>query len=160
MNIVFLDIDGVLNRPTARTTALDRRCVAALNTILAASGARVVVSSDWRKHYTLARIAATLAESGFRGDIIARTPVLPGAQRGEEIRTWLHVSSTPEAFVILDDRDDMSDLGRHLVRTDANCGLTDADATRALRILHTKTGAPSARAGKLVRRGSMNTIAR
>ncbi len=106
-----------------------------------ATRAGVVVSSDWRKHYTLARIATTLAESGFRGDIIACTPVLAGAQRGEEIKTWLHVASTPKAFVILDDRGDMSDLGRHLVRTDADRGLTDADAARALRILHKATGA-------------------
>ena len=78
MKVVFLDIDGVLNRAAARTPALNRQCVASLNVIVAASRAGVVVSSDWRKHYTAAKITAVrTASAPYRSKSFCGSPASP-----------------------------------------------------------------------------------
>lgn len=134
--VLFLDIDGVLNHAAIvenSSEPLDRDCVARLNAILEASGAAVVISSTWRIHLSPRQIDATLRRYGFTGCIIGATPVIPAAERGEEIKTWLQVKGEGVTrFVILDDRDDMGDLRPHLVRTTWEEGLRDSDAERAI----------------------------
>lgn len=105
MKIIFIDIDGVL--ATAPCWSMktdnkwdaypfDKKAVKVLNKILEQTGAEMVLSSDWKYHYTMDQIKEIFLE--FNGVIKApfdTTPMLPtsGADleggRIGEINLWL-----------------------------------------------------------------------
>jgi hypothetical protein len=141
--ILFLDIDGVLVRAYQKpdgswyaNSEPDRACVTYLNAITDLSGAAIVVSSSWRIKGA-DEVCAILKGWGVTGDVIGITPVLSDNEyvpRGDEIKTWFEIFIVPDntPFVILDDNDDMGDLGCHLVQTDSLVGLTRENAWAAL----------------------------
>ena len=146
--VVFLDMDGVMGagRVWAQNAAkrwtcpagwVDPAMVARLNRLVRRTGARVVVSSSWRKYLGADGVAAVLAACGFAGEVLGATPVLPGdppSWRGREIDRWLMAHPRVRDWVVLDDLAVSVDLGR-LVRTDPRHGLTDDDVARAVAIL-------------------------
>jgi histidinol phosphatase-like enzyme len=156
MKVIFLDFDGVLCNIESISAGYKARtepeqdpygphddCVAALNRIIAETGAVIVVSSTWRKCMTPnARMRQTLSRWGVKGDMIGTTPVLNRDEyaykrRGSEIQFWLNTVRTPvTSFVILDDDSDMAHLSHRLVRTSMQDGLTETDADRAIAILN------------------------
>lgn len=158
MKVIFLDIDGVMNnleslrypRTKVRSSkhsysAAHPSCVQALNRIIAATDAQIVISSTWRG-IGLGVLREILRAWGVVGTIVSRTPDLSrqhgsiyGApERGAEIQQWLdaYLDLDIDSFVILDDGDDMGQLRLHLVQTDYEQGLTEADADRAIAILN------------------------
>lgn len=167
MKLVFLDIDGVLNsRDWLYSTEQQRleveyqgnehlmingEAVARLNRILAASGAKIVVSSSWRCGHKLPRLREILKAAGVEGEVVGATPryvELPNdepAQRGHEIQVWLDRNGGkgreepnfgwPAPFVILDDDRDMVHLMPRLVKTTFAAGLLDEHVTQALAML-------------------------
>ena len=143
--ILFLDIDGVLNRCGATpkdARGLEEPKVGLLEWILQRTGARVVLSSTWRKaDHLLQRISAVLASRGH--PILDCTPVLDGqpapgsllytsVPRGSEIQAWLNDNPEVARFVILDDDADMGPLLPHLVNTYSFTGLTPEIATECV----------------------------
>ena len=140
IRVVFLDIDGVLNNPNTRRgsiLSLDPVCIANLNRITRETGARIVVSSTWRRFDGINDI---LGHRGIIAEIIWITPDLD-RDRGSEIAEWLRYSTRffdVSGVVILDDDNDMGRLSDHLVQTDPVIGLSDADADRAVQILSTQ----------------------
>ncbi len=149
MKVIFLDIDGVLvntdallaGRKLDGNVRFAPECVRALNAITEATGAALVISSNWRRFNK--DMFAILAENGVRGQIIGQTPdlgtvrrsgVVVTVDRGREILAWLSLHR-PERFIILDDEDDMGDLLPRLVQTDYSTGLTESDAQRAIGLL-------------------------
>ena len=170
MKVIFLDIDGVLvnHRSWDRERHFDHlpadeRCVRALNRILAASGAVIVVTSTWRLDRDLAELREILnVRFGVTGQVIDKTPriareVFPGegysrlqvaAGRGDEIAAWLAAGDSHhdiQSFVILDDDNDMGEFLNRTVLTDCKEGLSEADADRALTILLTVNPRASSR---------------
>lgn len=154
MKIIFLDFDGVLNSrafenayPPAQSVglapndrwihAIDPAAVELLNGVVRGSGAKVVISSTWRRGFPIEKIRAFLVTRGFEGEVIDVTPshVRAGAQRGDEIQAWLDNHPEVTAFVILDDVDDMAHLLDRLVRTDIATGLRAEHCTKALELL-------------------------
>lgn len=148
MRYIFLDIDGVLNslawsrrKPTPGRWDLDPACIARVNYLCEATGADVVISSSWRTHMKPRHLVELLTKQGLRANIIGLTPYLVDrleeAPRGDEINQWIaqNVTANHNAFVILDDRDDMQSLIRYLVQTDGEIGITDADVDRAISML-------------------------
>lgn len=175
MKIVFLDIDGVLNtsreysrynqafendpdpEATARISPHNRHVehlfgkehVEALNIITDQSGAKIVVSSSWRRFYHgkdgapgLDELADLLKRVGVKAEVIDKTPALFPKKlslpvyRGDEIQAWLaEHKGQVEKFVILDDDNDMVHLKPKHIRTKGWVGLTPDDAQKALRIL-------------------------
>lgn len=156
--LVFLDFDGVLNsfdwwkrRPSKGEHTMLDRCLhnldpdalKRLGRLLEASGAYVVVSSVWRKNWTLLQLQNMLESRGLERQYALRlrgcTPehqqIRDGKTgRGWEIDTWLEV--TPNAnFVIIDDDSDMDPHMDRLVQTEPEWGLTDERVDQALRIL-------------------------
>ncbi|NUQ73314.1 MAG: hypothetical protein HUU21_07145 [Polyangiaceae bacterium] len=148
MKVVFLDIDGVLNRlaligsggrPLDR---LDAAAVSRLGEIVARSGAKVVISSSWRAHRTLDELRAMLSELGFSGEVIDKTPELeaslygdPFLVRAREIKAWIEAQREPiESYVILDDAY-LDEAAQHLVKTETTAGLLDEHVALALEIL-------------------------
>lgn len=140
MNVLFLDVDGVLNSeafyhrhsPIPRPP-LDRDAVALLDGLVRDANAAVVVSSAWRGHPLL---GTWLRTHGFGGQIVGQTPRLSGLDRGAEIAAWLlRHGRRVERFAILDDDDDMGPLADRLVRCDWRVGLTPECCNRVAALL-------------------------
>ena len=144
MNVIFLDIEGVLVNLGAQGTGgeADPACVARLNRLTESSGAALVVSSTWRSQ-GLDEITGLLRGWGVTAPVAGITDDLSyldltspiGIQRGDEIGQWLDAHPEVEAFVILDDDDDMAGLRPYLVQTEDGVGLTDEQAERAGAVL-------------------------
>lgn len=157
MNIIFLDIDGVLNSRQSmlkkhqtteypitkiedKTTWPDPILVSRLNKIIEITDSNIVISSVWRS-LGLDRIIEILEKVGVKSKVIGITAKLSGLSRGEEIQNWLDFSSqviTISNFVILDDDSDMPGLESNLVKTDNEVGLQDEDVEKAIEILNRK----------------------
>lgn len=144
--VIFLDIDGVLANVATRYRHGDPACVARLNRITDATGARIVVSSTWRFQPD---IKDKMAAWGVTGEVIGITPdgskrdangLYVSVPRGHEIYDWMfanHYDGT--RIAILDDDNDMELLVDFLVRTDTYLGLQDADVDKAIALLQVPT---------------------
>lgn len=93
MKVIFLDIDGVLNTwsfianlPASASyqDAIDPEAVARLNRIVEVSGAKVVISSSWRRKHTSKDMQELLDAQGFRGEVIGRTGVFVEPMRSAD----------------------------------------------------------------------------
>lgn len=141
MRVLFLDIDGVLNRTGYRpATSLGLRSwiepelAARLDDVVRAIGATLVMSSDWRRGRDLAVLRAELAAAGISAALRDVTPELAGP-RWREIAAWLAAHDhAAEDAAIVDDMFDMGPLAPRFVRTSPLAGLDDS-AARALRAL-------------------------
>jgi hypothetical protein len=147
VRILFLDIDGVLNRggfsPDAQSSSLDPAAVARLNRVLADTGARLVLSSSWR--YLI--LDGSFTVGGF--DYLLRTHgVTQGALLGHtcadeqtvgraaQIRRWMQDHGPVLEWAAVDDHPlQLGDEDWRQVRTDSTLGLTDADADALAAIL-------------------------
>lgn len=165
MKLLFLDIDGVLNSGRWFHETVDQRkysleigesmmarhpidaeAVVRLNRICSATGAKVVISSTWRKFDDSYELEQVLRHYGFTGVVVGATPVLDTRtcvagrtiHRGYEIENWLSgLYGHVQQYCILDDDDDM--LGSqqpNYVRTFFETGLTDIEAAAAIEILN------------------------
>lgn len=162
MKIIFLDIDGVLaTRFRERDEfghLFDPKTVAALRKIIYFTDAKIVVSSTWR--ISGFEVMKELWEHRqLPGEVIDVTGITHHGFRGLEIRTWLNQQITyktkeviqdgtryvepdekidlVDSYVIIDDDSDMLLRQRNqFVQTNAQIGLTEADAIRAIKILN------------------------
>lgn len=146
MNIVFLDIDGVLNgldfiddvfqktQKKVPTFIVNPENVRYLNYIVQTAKAKVVVTSDWKTHKSISEIQEILDHAGFRGEIIGATPSDRG-RRGQSIASWLHQHQT-ECFVILDDAHQLDPLSNFVVWVDPYTGLQSKHAQKAISLLN------------------------
>jgi len=139
--IIFLDVDGVLNNQImykgigeviqVGCDQLDRRCVDMMNNLVACTGAKIVLSSVWRKFDSVEDL---LYNAGLRVDIIGKTPSLgKGTVRGNEIQEWIKDNKDIVGaeywnffnYVILDDDSDMLLCQQeNFFLVDEYCGLT------------------------------------
>lgn len=158
--VIFLDVDGVLNCATSKSSCIDddgrvikgvdSDKVKRLAKIVEATGAEIVLSSDWKdgwsKYYTSSKPSHAkyldnhLYKKG-RLTIKDKTPSTHKGSwfRGEEILAYLRLHQDVENYVILDDTffEDFSikEIREHLVLTGYKVGLTDADVEKAIKIL-------------------------
>lgn len=152
--IIFLDIDGVLNNYSYRTEFPNLICpynIVNLNKIIAATKAKIVISSYWRETIT----TDFLKSFGFIGDVIGYTPRLSfhceafptysySVPRGCEIKAWLElnkadlgVKMSKLKYVILDDDSDMLYWQRDkFLWVDPYNGITPSIAYKAIQILN------------------------
>ena len=133
MKVIFLDVDGVLNSMQDRFSqslkTVDHLLL--LQELVDKTGAKIVLSSSWRGIPSLRKVVETKLKE-INAEIIGVTKSLPES-RGSEIKDWLDSSPEPiEAFVILDDDQDMDDLFDHLVQTSTERGLTRVEMEEAL----------------------------
>ncbi len=162
MKVIFLDIDGVLNSTqtaedwhlktgkggyggffeetdivTDDNVRWGQSLVDNLKKIVDATGARIVISSTWRKHFTCPKFKDMLAIYGWDGaPIYDRTPIM--RIRGQEVKWWVD-KHKPEVYVIIDDYDDfLREQIPFFVQTNPDIGLTQEDAQKAITILNTK----------------------
>jgi myo-inositol catabolism protein IolC len=99
----------------------DRLCA-----VLEATGAMVVLISDWRCNRTVEDLKAELTAAGVVCELAGTTPVL-GQARWREIEAYMQEHDLlVESVVILDDGFDMGPLAARFVRTSPLNGLDDA----------------------------------
>ena len=161
MKVIFLDIDGVLNyelfwknkrqherRKQAHCSAPDDSwdiCsdkIQLLNSLIEDTGAKVVISSSWRKGREVGDFHNIFGFLGFKGEIIDKTPCLEfkdqdgvpyrSVPRGCEIKAWIETNKgilggkmSKFKYVIFDDDSDMLYWQRNnFFWVDPYCGLT------------------------------------
>ncbi len=161
--IIFLDIDGVVNTLMISTEPFNTRrgnisrdgfyfdlcdssdgrvsnqqAVIWLNKLCKDTGAKIVISSTWRRFEKEYTTEQCLRNSGLLPEIeiIGATPYI-GGERGDEIQDWLeeHYPEGNVDFVILDDDSDMGELVSHLVRCNVDHGFGYPEYRAAARIL-------------------------
>lgn len=166
MNVLFLDIDGVLNssrwfkvsyemRKSSRKKYedalvkdysnarweldLSQELVNNLKRVMhKVESLNIVVSSTWRLHYSLDEFKDRLSKllDISPNRIVGKTPRL-FEHRGKEIKQWLD-DRVVEKFVILDDDSDMDELMDHLIQTDTEYGLQRETADKIIEYFNGK----------------------
>lgn len=109
--ILFLDIDGVLVsyddlllRDDNSDHLFRDYSVEALNMLVAYYGAKIVISSTWRKKSHMGNaeeFQGFFDKRGVEAEVIGITPYIKGI-RGDEINAWLDINPT-ERYIVLDD---------------------------------------------------------
>jgi hypothetical protein len=172
MKLIFLDVDGVLNHEiwygSTEYAALDKgsedplvwektqfspRSIELLNRLTDETGAKIVISSSWRKGRTLEELIELFRSVGVTGEVIGSTPCLYfekhpsgydySVPRGCEIKAWLEINKgrlgdkmSRVRYVIFDDDTDMLWWQRDkFLWVDPHSGLTPTLIHRAKRIL-------------------------
>lgn len=163
MKIIFLDIDGVLNRYCDGDDGVFDNFyevyVNNLKRIVEETGAKIVISSSWR-HAGLRRMQELWEERDLPGEIIDITPTINElydngyiqyydmVSRGAEVQCWIDKHEQEiEKYVIIDDMEDFNDEQLpYFVKTWGNnhpeahktygIGLTKECADRAIYILN------------------------
>lgn len=164
VKLLFLDIDGVLNRhdfcPIAKSGSLHKTKVALLNYVLEETGAYIVVSSAWRylvhnKEMSLTGFDWLLRSHGvmhgrLRG--ITRQDTLPEGfekfdlhkphtwpisdERGQQIADYLSDDPYIARYAVVDDLDlGISKCNHPFVQTNQKRGLTLSNARQLVRLL-------------------------
>lgn len=163
MNIVFLDVDGVLNNlndaiafrnkynrafGSGFNWPFNKESMECLRKIVLKSNSRIVITSTWRKSPTGLKVLTTkLAEYGIADRVEGLVPDLARNfkySRGYEIYEFLKKYPNSN-FVILDDEfydyfsgDKKIDLSKHLIHLDIHTGLKKKHIKPALKILNSK----------------------
>ena len=162
---IFLDFDGVLNsdvfytrnKKASEIGDVDPRAVKCLNALIEKTGAKVIISSNWRHDMSLDELREVLTKRGFKHPkkVVGKTPDLgEKAVRGYEILAFLRKRNALKApFVVLDDNDDMDGVEDAFIRTSPKAGLSMAHVEKAVALLQRRgskpvTAAPTKKAAK------------
>jgi HAD domain in Swiss Army Knife RNA repair proteins len=138
MNVIFLDIDGVLNcddspNPRKFPYIVDPPLLSILEDMLVRTGAKVVLSSSWRTD-PVGLLAARFYGVPF-SDVC---PDLPGVSRCEEMLKWLSAHQDVHRYVVIDDESDcLDDLP--LFQPSSKTGLTTEIAEGVVKYLSGET---------------------
>jgi len=144
-NIIFLDIDGVLNtrkhlarqkRKTGSMSSLNWSPIACRHVTLLCKqfDARIVISSTWRYNHTLDELRSFCADNEIAPELVLdTTPALIHEEqmgtyrRGDEIAGWLEDNDWGN-YVILDDLPKAAFLNKqhpHLVQCQQDKGFAE-----------------------------------
>lgn len=149
MNIIFLDIDGVLNshrklievynkthKPhSGYNYPFDEICLNNLKRLVEVTNSKLVITSTWRKDKKgRDTLIKALKEYQLDQSIIGYTPILH-QPRGIEIQAYLSTLEQQANFIILDDDTDMETLVNYLVKTNIKVGLTKENVEEGIKKL-------------------------
>lgn len=149
MNVIFLDVDGVLNsinhlkeeyyknkRPySGYDYPFDRRCLLNLLYLVNITDSYIVITSTWRKDKIGRNILLNeLAKYDLDKRVIGYTDILY-KRRGEEVKDFLLKNSNITNFIIIDDDSDFEGLEDYLIKTNYQNGLTNDDVGKAIKKL-------------------------
>lgn len=120
MNVIMLDIDGVLNSVNSTVafnalgfsrehpSRLDLCAIGLLKRLCDKTDAKIVISSTWRIGRTVEDMIEIFKGYGWDAPIIDMTGRGGvGSCRGDEIKEWLDSQTNVHNYVILDDDSDM-----------------------------------------------------
>ncbi len=161
MNVIFLDIDGVLipnNYCDKNNLDISGEKLKLLKHIIDETNSKVVLISNWRffkeenNGLLFNKLIKILEDAGIF--IYDLTPIIklkmvknndkigfdPYTMRSGEIYKWLSENDV-DNFIIIDDEDYLYDFfgyDDNLILTDNNLGLTNEDVIKAINILNRK----------------------
>ena len=135
MKVIFLDVDGVLN--TNKTLycddSIEAHLVQNLATIVEATGAEIVLTSNWRfSHYSL-----TVLKDAFRYfNLTIYSEIEDQFCRATEIKLWANKHKV-DKYVVLDDEDEnlSARFQEKFIKIDFSKGLTREVAAKAIKLL-------------------------
>ncbi len=136
MNVVFLDIDGVLNDCTGQGIFYENStipgCVDILNEILYKTNSAVVIISSWTDNFDFKVIRDLLYKRDVLEDSIidATTKDIPKEDGIKEFLDTYHVDS----YIIIDDNLNLQDeeLKERYIKTNTHTGLQKEDIDKIL----------------------------
>lgn len=161
-NIIFLDIDGVLNsnfysdglqKEISNGTSLDEDKIKLLAHLVKKTDAKIILHSGWRLWFASALIPLRPEAKNLvnllkkeRLHLDGLTPDLTTEKirktkkfslvKAEEILLWLSLHNDVKEWVVLDDLDLHNvQIEQHQVKPDQSVGLTPADVEKAVKIL-------------------------
>ena len=149
MNIIFLDIDGVLNsqnklieiynktgKPhSGNNFPFDEKCLENLKILVEETNAKIVITSTWRKYENDMEILFNeLKKYDLDKQVIGYTPII-NKKREEEIIEYLNKLDIKVNFIIIDDIRDRGSLNDRLVVTSPKTGFTEENMKNAIKIL-------------------------
>lgn len=149
MKVVFLDFDGVLNSDeTPDNLDFSKFAIQELNTLIAKTGAKIVVSSDWRRGRSVSELQSILEIWGFTGEIVGKTKVWNETSgwmsfselernRVKEIKQYLSEHPEITTWIAIDDMD-LPLSSDHFVRTNPEIGLSHKNVEEAIELLGDK----------------------
>lgn len=152
MNIIFLDVDGVLNsvgnlistynethKPySGHDYPFDVKCLTNLQKLVLLTKSKIVITSSWRKDGEgRKKLLNILREYNLDKEVIGYTPVLKSS-RGLEIKSYLESLDMQPNFVIIDDDSDVDELIGFLIQTNIQTGLTEQNVLEAIDKLNSK----------------------
>lgn len=133
-NILFLDVDGVINLDPNNYTGPFKaeEQIKNLNELCLKYNLKIVVDSSWRRHSDYKDI---LYNSGldFAIPIVDKTEILD-IEREEEILKYLETNHYVDKFIIIDDHD-FALLSKYHVKTDTNLGFTRDKFEEAVKLI-------------------------
>lgn len=153
--IIFLDFDGVITTLKSNW-CLDVEKMMLVKRICDETGAKIVISSSWRRYtleQTIYAITTEMERVGaqpflYPEDVVGVTARMYafkhgnkenhyGVFRGVEIEQWLSENREVTNYVILDDDSDMLLCQKkQFIKTHALRGISERDVERAIRILN------------------------
>lgn len=144
--LVFLDIDGVLNRSGQNHShdaihidigVLHKPQIEHLNSLIKQSSACICLISSWRDQDGLWDVHQLLRNAGITGSFVSDAPYLQHGSAYDEIMLFLERKSWKTIpYAVLDDCNRYPEhFQEKLIHTDRNLGLTAQDTERALGIL-------------------------
>jgi len=166
--VIFLDIDGVIC--CNLNVELEKKKMEKLQAITQATGAAIVLSSDWRREVALKqKVLNEFAAYGI--EVIGSTPTYLAADepvRPVEILEWLDKEGKKlgvEHWVTIDDRQlDKEKDGEHMIgrfiHTSSKSGLTQTHVEKAIKVLRNQQAALDGTYRRVRRSNSVSTIRR
>ena len=153
--VIFLDFDGTITTLKSNWT-IDNEKVELVKQICDETGAKIVISSSWRRYTLEQTIEAITNQESVYGhnpfpypeyiiDITSRMYAFKhgnkethyGLCRGVEIDRWLWEHEDVTNYVILDDDSDMLLRQKeHFIKTHALRGISKRDVEKAIKILN------------------------
>lgn len=151
MNIIFLDIDGVVRTDNSDKfwsnllntkipisvfeRKFDKKSISILNEIVYYTNAKVVISSSWKNNFSLNELKDIFKKEGFNGEVIDVTKCL--YNRGEEIQEYLDTHNINK-YVVIDDN--IKDIRNHInskriIECDSYIGLSGVNVENIIDIL-------------------------
>jgi len=146
-SILFLDIDGVLNKHVSSPSIAwhpEKALLARLKRVVEATDCSIVLTSDWRcKDDLTLDIVLDFKCAGIKhGVLIGRTLISDEITRAAKIEVWLkeHGTSIGERWCALDDLPlEAMDRGHtmrgHVIQCDPGVGLSEEEAGAAIALL-------------------------
>lgn len=155
MNVIFLDIDGVLNYAGCKYKIggiyfVDDEKIKLLKELIDNTDAKVVLSSTWRFGWEDLELGL---ETNNKNDFVMlrdklleyditlydKTPRSASRYRGEEIGMWLKDRNDIDNILILDDDTDMNPYKRYFLQTSFSEGLHQGHVRKGTKILKENT---------------------
>ena len=162
MDVIFLDIDGVLNsnlwneshqKEIEEGTLIDRNLVSLLGILVKTTNTKIILSSGWRfwfnkKMNPLRTEAERLVEFFSLENIFIYdfTPDLTTEEirktkrfslvKAQEILKWIELHEEVNKWIVIDDLDLRNNIVfEHLIRTNPEIGLTKQDVELAIKMI-------------------------